>query len=144
MKKNTTVQSKPKQKLQQPKVSEWMYAAILFVIAFAFYANSISNGFALDDLIVITANKFTQQGVAGIKDIMTHDAFVGTYGEALNLSGGRYRPLSIVSFAIEKQVFGNNTSVYHFFNVLIYSALCAVFVIVFRRLFGLQSIFIPF
>nr|MBK9652669.1 tetratricopeptide repeat protein [Bacteroidota bacterium] len=144
MKKNTTVQSKPKQKLQQPKVSEWMYAAILFVIAFAFYANSISNGFALDDLIVITANKFTQQGVAGIKDIMTHDAFVGTYGEALNLSGGRYRPLSIVSFAIEKQVFGNNTSVYHFFNVLFYSALCALLFIVLRRLFAQQNIFIPF
>ena len=94
---------------------------LLFTTAFIFYGNSISNKFALDDLIVITENKFTLNGFGGLKDIFTHDAFIGAYGKALSLSGGRYRPLSIASFAIEKEIFGYKSEVFHFFNVLFFA-----------------------
>ncbi len=94
---------------------------LLFTTAFIFYGNSISNKFALDDLIVITGNNFTLKGFDGLKDIFTHDAFIGAYGKALNLSGGRYRPLSIASFAIEKEIFGYKSEVFHFFNVLFFA-----------------------
>src|SRR5690606_21601064 len=49
------------------------------------------------------------KGFAGIGDILTKDAY-DSYYRQLNttnqLNGGRYRPLSIVTFAIEQQFFG--------------------------------------
>jgi len=94
---------------------------LLFVLALVLYGNTFTHDFALDDHIVITGNNFTKQGFSGIKDIMTHDAFVGTYGEALELSGGRYRPLSIVMFAVEYQLFGANPLVGHMMNALLFA-----------------------
>jgi tetratricopeptide (TPR) repeat protein len=46
---------------------------------------------------------------SGIKTILTNDAYQGfldDMGAKNPLSGGRYRPLSIVSFAIEEELFG--------------------------------------
>ncbi|HQV00463.1 MAG TPA: LytTR family DNA-binding domain-containing protein [Bacteroidia bacterium] len=98
-------------------VSKNLLSIVLVLVVAVFYGNTLRNEFALDDLIVLTGNKFTQQGFAGIPDLLTHDAFVGAYGEALNLSGGRYRPFSMVMFAIEKEIFGYTPVVFHFFNV---------------------------
>lgn len=91
----------------------------LILNAFAVYGITLTHDYALDDHIVITGNTFTQKGFAGVRDIMTHDAFVGAYGEALELSGGRNRPLSIVTFALEREMFGLNPFVGHFGNVVL-------------------------
>jgi cytochrome c-type biogenesis protein CcmH/NrfG len=57
--------------------------------------------------MVILRNAFTQQGVEGIDDIFAHDAFDGVPGMTKGLLGaGRYRPLSIATFAIEWELFG--------------------------------------
>ncbi len=86
-------------------------AIILAIIGFVFYANSLSNEYAFDDMMAIVDNAYVQKGVVGIGDIMTHDAYQ-SYLEQRNggneLAGGRYRPLSLISFAIEQQVFGVN------------------------------------
>jgi len=75
---------------------------IIFVFTCMIYSNTLWNKYAIDDTIVITDNKFTQKGFAGIKDLMTHDAFVGFFGERGSklVSGGRYRPLSMVTLAL--------------------------------------------
>lgn len=117
---------------------------LIFILAFFLYGNTLNNRFALDDVIVITGNKFTQKGLSGIGDIMSHDAFVGAYGEALNLSGGRYRPLSIVMFAIEYQIWGINPMVNHFFNVLFFAFTGVLILIVLARLLPGQNLWIPF
>ena len=93
----------------------------LVVVVFALYGNTLTHDYALDDHIVITGNNFTKKGFAGIKDIMTHDAFVGAYGEALELSGGRYRPLSIVTFAVENELFGSSPFVGHLGNIVLFA-----------------------
>lgn len=124
--------------------NKFLLSLLLFITSFIFYENSISNDFALDDLIVITGNRYTQQGFAGIKDIFTHDAFVGAYGEALNLSGGRYRPFSIAVFAIEKQLFGNKPEVFHFFNVLAFAVTAIVMFLTLCKLFAKQNYTLPF
>lgn len=84
---------------------------ILLTLGLIFYADSINNEYALDDGIVITQNEFVQQGFGGIGGIMTHDAYYSYYHQ-MNanqmLAGGRYRPLSIVVFAIEHSVFGED------------------------------------
>ena len=79
------------------------------------------NEFALDDGIVIIKNEYVQQGFGGIKKILSTDAYDSFYRQMNakdQLSGGRYRPLSIVTFAIEHSLFGENWQVRHFFNVV--------------------------
>ena len=87
-----------------------LQALIVFGFAFLLYANTMWNKYAVDDTIVIVKNSLTKQGFAGIPEIMTTDAFYGFFGEGYKLvEGGRYRPLSIVTFAIEQELFGGMT-----------------------------------
>ncbi|MFI5163645.1 MAG: tetratricopeptide repeat protein [Bacteroidia bacterium] len=82
----------------------------IVVIGFIIYFNSFSNKYALDDDIVMRLNDYVQQGFSGIGKIMStdsYDSFFRSMGSTGELSGGRYRPLSIVTFAIEQQVFGD-------------------------------------
>ncbi|HZV43010.1 MAG TPA: hypothetical protein VFF90_00945 [Saprospiraceae bacterium] len=102
----------------------WKEAIIIPVIAFALYWMCLPYGYVLDDQIVITDNKFTQKGVAGIWDILSTESFSGYFGGQQDLvAGARYRPLSIVSFAIEQSIFGSNTFERHLVNVLLYGLL---------------------
>jgi hypothetical protein len=86
-----------------------LQAILVAVLAFGFYINTVNNQYALDDDIVVVKNQYVQAGFSGIRDIMSKDAFDSFYRQmqATNqLAGGRYRPLSIVTFAIEQQLFG--------------------------------------
>jgi hypothetical protein len=115
---------------------------ILVLLAFLLYSNTLGHKFAFDDSIVITDNSFTQKGLAGIPDLVSRDFFEGVYGEGgMELSGGRFRPLSLVCFAVENQFFGKvkkingqpvldekgqqlydyNPGVGHFLNILFYA-----------------------
>jgi len=118
----------------------------VFLLLFALvYANTLKHEFVLDDVIVITGNKFTKKGFAGIGDIMTHDAFVGAYGEALELTGGRYRPLSIVTFAVEHAFFGSNPFVGHLGNMVLFALTgLMIFVVLMRILPEDNGNWIPF
>ena len=87
-----------------------MQAIILTILGFLFYANSFNNEYAFDDGIVILKNEYVQQGFSGIPKILTRDAYDSFYRQqnaSQQFSGGRYRPLSIVTFAIEQQFFGS-------------------------------------
>jgi len=84
-------------------------AIILAVVGFVFYCNTFSNESAFDDRMAIMDNEYVQQGIAGIPAILTKDAYQ-SYLEHKNgsnqLAGGRYRPLSLITFAIEQQFMG--------------------------------------
>lgn len=83
---------------------------IIGVVGFVFYITSINGEYALDDGIIIHQNDHVIKGVRGIKDIMTRDAYESFYRRMCatdQLAGGRYRPLSVVSFAIEQEFIGN-------------------------------------
>lgn len=84
-------------------------AVIVGSLALVLYINTLNNEFALDDNAIIVRNEFVHQGFAGIPGIMSRDAYYSYYKQ-LNSSdqllAGRYRPLSIVSFAIEQQLMG--------------------------------------
>lgn len=101
---------------------------LITLVTFLLYFNTLQHEYSVDDAIVITENMYTQQGVKGIKDILTHDTFLGFFKVEKNLvAGGRYRPLSLVTFAIEKEYFGDSPHTSHFINVLMY-ALCGIFI----------------
>lgn len=95
----------------------WIVAAL----ACALYANTLFNQFTLDDGMVLGENQFVMKGITGIPDILTHDSFYGSIGDTKNLTGGRYRPFSLISFAIEVSFFGKNPFIHHLINVLLYA-----------------------
>lgn len=126
----------PELPLEKPSalnISNFKIQAIILVfIGFVFYANSFSNEYALDDGIVIQNNDYVQQGFRGIPKILSTDAYESFYrqmGAKQQLEGGRFRPLSVVTFAIEQQFFGSSekvkplddvATVRHFMNVVYY------------------------
>lgn len=151
--------------LQQPKVTQAPSATqasfiqvpayvpylIVFLFSFAIYANTIWNKYAIDDTIVVTDNTFTKKGFGGIKDHFTHDMFEGFFGErgAKLVSGGRYRPLSMVTLSIEYEIMRKirgdkrdvitdkniimtdvdpylNPYLSHFINILLFSLTCVL------------------
>lgn len=99
-------------------------AFIIFIFSFLLYAGTLTHQYALDDAIVITENQFTQEGIKGLGGILTKDTFFGFFkeeGKAQLVSGGRYRPLTLVMFALEREAFGSSPFIGHFFNVIWYS-----------------------
>jgi hypothetical protein len=102
---------------------------LLFGFAFLLYANTLTHGFVLDDDIVIHQNMYTQKGVEGIPGILTKDTFFGYFkveGKDNLVSGGRYRPLTLVIFALLYQLFGPNTFMFHLLTVSLFAATCVL------------------
>ena len=86
-------------------------ALILSLLAFVVYFNSFFNENAFDDQMVITQNEYVQEGVAGIPDILSKGSYYSYFQHKNSneqLPGGRYRPLSIITFAIEQQFMGTS------------------------------------
>lgn len=113
----------------------WLQTLIISILAIVLYANTYSSEYAFDDGIVIFENFYTKQGFAGIGKILTTDSFQGFLGDLNNklLSGGRYRPLSIVTFAIEYELWGLNPHYGHLVNTLFYALTCGILFLLFRK-----------
>jgi protein O-mannosyl-transferase len=82
---------------------------IIALLGLLCYASTFNHELALDDDIVICKNEFVLRGVEGIPDIFTHDLFESFYRQMntkAQLSGGRYRPFSVATFALEQQFIG--------------------------------------
>jgi tetratricopeptide (TPR) repeat protein len=91
--------------------SGYMPYIILMVFSFLLYGNTLRHQYALDDEIVICKNEAVLKGLAGTSDIFTKDMFSSYYDQnnaTAQLSGGRYRPLSVFSFALEQQFIGTH------------------------------------
>ena len=112
---------------------------ILWAIPVLIYFNSLFNNFAVDDSIVILDNEFTTQGVKGIPKILSEDTFLGFFKDESKsriVSGGRYRPLSLVLFAIEYQLVGVSPFLYHLINIILYALLGWLIYLCVPLLFG--------
>ena len=82
---------------------------LLVLVAIGLYVNTFNHEVAYDDEIVLHKNEFVMQGFKGIPALLTHDSYYSYYkqmGTVNSLPGGRYRPLSLVSFALEQQFIG--------------------------------------
>lgn len=110
---------------------------LLFITSLALYVNTWKNEYALDDQLAIYDNSFVKKGFGGIYEIITHDAFVGFFGEhgAKLISGGRYRPFSFITFAVEWELFGQNPFVGHFINNILYGLLCSLIFVFLHKMF---------
>lgn len=101
------------------KAKEW----VLCLLAILLFLNTTGNKYTFDDMPVIKENKYIQQGFEGIGDILSSDMFASMYEDYNSdqqLSGGRYRPVSMVTFAIEHQLLGENPLASHLINALLF------------------------
>ena len=111
--------------LTNVQMHTWLIALLSVVI----YVNSFGLLYTQDDAIVLTDNMFTTQGIKGIPGLLSYDTFYGFFKEAGKeqlVSGGRYRPLTPILFALEYELFGKNPFFSHLFNVLLYALTCAI------------------
>ncbi len=111
-----------------------LICGLIMVLSFVLYGKTLSFGYTQDDAIVITDNQFTKDGVSGISGILGNDTFYGFFkkeGKAFLVEGGRYRPLTLVFFAMGWEVFGEeegasldgtptSAMIFHFFTILFY------------------------
>ncbi len=138
---------KPQNQKKQPIITKIVKAneikidrnILYFIAAFAFllYVNTIPHKYALDDSYVVLENEYTKKGFEGIGKILSTDMYAGVYakygGDHQMVVGGRYRPFSVVSLAIEYEFFGENPYVSHFVNILLYVLTCVLLYIILRR-----------
>lgn len=117
----------------------WMPALVLMALSFGLYFIGLGYGYVLDDEMVIWKNEYVQKGLGGLRQIFTTDSFMGYFKEQkFLLEGGRYRPLSLATFAMEAEIFGlNKPASGHFFNVLLYGL---TGILLYRILLGLFPI----
>jgi len=105
------------------------HASLLAVLGMLLYANTLGHGYVQDDAIVITENTFTQQGFRGLSGIFQNDTFFGFFQDktkARLVAGGRYRPLSVATFAIEQGIWGQSPMGSHLVNILLYGCCVAL------------------
>ena len=144
---------------------DWKVFLVLSILAFVLYGNTLNHDYALDDAIVITNNQFTQKGIDGIPDIFKYDTFVGFWltsykdrtaeqiqEEKKLVAGGRYRPLSLATFALEVEYFGKNIKdaqgnivyrgnpfISHLINIILYLSATLILFLVLKRLFPIDE-----
>ena len=149
IKQQAQVVENPREKSSKfSEIRKWKF--FLFLIGFLLYANTTTFEYALDDKIVITANQLTTQGFDGAFDHFFYDSMDGfwatQYGvdvadlnkDAL-VAGGRYRPLSLFTYALEWELFGEKPGISHFINALLYGLTGWVLFMVLLKLFPLRD-----
>lgn len=114
--------------------------ALLIIALFTagLYANSLFNGYALDDNLVIQNNELTLKGFKAIPEI-----FTSRYFTSKEQSIG-YRPITNISFAVEYGLFGERPFISHLINLFLYlSSMLMVFLIL-RQVLKKFHIIFPF
>ncbi|MEI7725578.1 MAG: tetratricopeptide repeat protein [bacterium] len=118
----------------------FVFPSLLFLFAFILYGNTINHDFALDDDIVTRKNIFVQEGFAGIPMIFSKGFLYG-FNQRNDQS---YRPISLLSLAVETGFFGSKPGVHHFLNILYYALACVVLFLLLKKLFLNYSAWLPF
>ncbi len=119
---------------------------VLVLFAFVLYVQTISHTeFVADDGMAISGNAFVQQGMTGIPDLLSHDSFYG-YDIQSHRQNTRktYRPLSFITFAIEKMLFNGNLQASHCIQTLLYVGTVLLLYFTLRRLLVGYHVLLPY
>lgn len=112
----------------QPSTFSYWPHLVFAALAFLLYANTLGHGYVLDDDLALRLHPNVSRGFAGIGDIFLAPYRDGCFGGCL------YRPLTLVSFAIEWALAPNQPHFNHLMNVLWYAATAALLFATLRRL----------
>ena len=85
-----------------------IHKIILIAVVALFYCNTLSLDYALDDRMMMMESEYTLDGSwDSVKKILTTDSFTGYFGNDQTIVvGGRYRPMSQLTFMLEFKLFG--------------------------------------
>jgi tetratricopeptide (TPR) repeat protein len=100
-------------------------AALLAVLV---YANSLANGFAYDDVWIIQ-NRGLVHDLWRLPELLTTDYWPDRFGSGL------YRPLTLLTFAIDWWLWGGDPLGFHLVNILLHAAVTAGLAALLLRLF---------
>lgn len=98
----------------------WIKLLLVFLVAVLQYANTSEHDYAWDDAIVLTENTRVQKGLKDIPELFENIKS----NETQNRYG--YRPISLLSFATDVELFGMNPAASHKMNIIYYGILCAL------------------
>jgi len=124
----TTKKSTPK-KSNIPLV-KYLWGVVVAILVFAMYFNSINHDYTLDDIGAINENRYVLEGFSGIPKLMKIE-----FWHFQNTHLSYYRPLSLITFAIENEFTKNNPQLGHFINVLIFAFSTFLLFLVLSKLF---------
>ena len=103
----------------KPSSNPWLFPAALCLLTLLAYANSFSNGFAMDaNTLILKDPRIRQVSAEHIRLIIQNDYWWPTY------TLGVYRPLTTLSYLLNWSVLGNagDAAGYHVWNVLLHAA----------------------
>jgi tetratricopeptide (TPR) repeat protein len=125
--------------VKQP-VSLNMLCLVLAGICLVIYFNSLWGGYVLDDVMVLKDNTMVTQGTKAIGELLGTPHMRGY----LVIPNDMWRPLSLVMFAIEYQVFGLNPVEEHFMNIVFYIGCVLAFFIFLDKFFDRKKTAVAF
>lgn len=113
------------------KLKAGHYHLLIIVIAACLaYANSLRNGYAVDDELYALNTKVAEQGFRAIPGIFTSHTFYD-----VSETGYAYRPMALASFAVEYGLFGQHAPLSHLINLICYLIILCILYQVLNALF---------
>lgn len=114
---------------------EWWPPVVLALLGFALYINTFGHQYALDDIAAVSQNLFVKRGIAGIPDLLRTE-----FWHFSNISLGYYRPLSLITFALEQEYFKDNPNISHMINAGLYGLTGLVIGVLLQKWLASQTI----
>ncbi len=100
-----------------PAKTNFFLLALLIIVIFTVYANSLNGPFLLDDVALIKNNPLIKN-ILNIPNFFQKDIFANNLNERPISSS--YRPLQVVTYAIDYFLWGANPVIFHLGNILIH------------------------
>ena len=113
----------------------WWPPVVLALLGSLLYVNTFGHQYALDDIAAVGQNLFVKKGIAGIPDLLRTE-----FWHFSNISLGYYRPLSLITFALEQEYFGDSPHISHMINAGLYGLTGLVIGILLQKWLPKQTI----
>jgi tetratricopeptide (TPR) repeat protein len=116
--------------------SSGLMRLILTILVVVIYGSSVNYEFTMDDDLFYQKHKSVQMGLSGFKEFFAYGSmnkFDGTTGLQ------PYRPVTLLAFAFEKDLFDNSPAAAHFVNILVYLIMVQLLFSLLARLFPLVN-----
>jgi hypothetical protein len=125
--------TRPKTAIEPENIGTRGFSIFIFLFFFSLslllYGSTMYNGYSMDDELVTLNQPNVEMGIAGIPKILSSRYSIN---EKQNYE---YRPIALITFAIEYEYFGRNPGVSHFFNILIYAITCFLIYLSIKKIF---------
>ena len=108
--------------------------------SFLLYVNTLNHEYVIDDMIVVSNNIQTKEGISAIPEIFSHSYLHGYDGR----EDMAYRPLTLTTFAIERSMFDADPVFSHLIQVILYALTVLILFKLLLQLFGESKIRLAF